>query len=160
MQFYRVTSLLIIVMHFDILRGIGYNCSQFDGYLAYDGSQPLVKCPQATFMLKDNLLECFDNHTKFNTDSQEYWCVSRRDIDEEYIKKLIVTPDYVYNELSDLIFKPFSTRYFSNKTHLKCDSVEEWAGSWYSIYDYRTIPCTTNTTISVNMKYRLSTNTL
>ena len=87
MQFYRVTSLLIIVMHFDILRGIGYNCSQFDGYLAYDGSQPLVKCPQATFMLKDNLLECFDNHTKFNTDSQEYWCVSRRDIDEEYIKK-------------------------------------------------------------------------
>ena len=33
------------------------NCSDFDGH--YGSEYPLVECPPAKFMLKDNLVECF-----------------------------------------------------------------------------------------------------
>ena len=136
-----------------------YNCSQFDGY---NGSliYPLMECPQAKFMLKDNLVECFDNHTRLVINSTSYWCMSRRDIAEEKIKELIVTPAYIKNELDEIIFKSFSTKYHFNGTHFKCDNEEKWADSWFSIHVDSVSPCTTDTTISTNMKYNHSGDNL
>ena len=57
---FKFTGLLIFLMHFHISKESGYNCSQFDGFRG----EPLVECPPAKFMLKDNLVECFDNDTK------------------------------------------------------------------------------------------------
>ena len=53
--------LLILLLISQVTEGSGYNCSDFSGF---DIFYPLVECPPAKFMLKDNLVECFDNHTK------------------------------------------------------------------------------------------------
>ena len=50
--------LLILLLISQVTEGSGYNCSDFDQ------KHPLVECPPAKFMLKDNLVECFDNYTK------------------------------------------------------------------------------------------------
>ena len=54
--------LLILLLISQVTEGSGYNCSDFDGH--YGSEYPLVECPPAKFMLKDNLVECFDNYTK------------------------------------------------------------------------------------------------
>ena len=54
--------LLILLLISQVTEGSGYNCSDFDG--DYGSEYPLVECPPAKFMLKDNLVECFDNYTK------------------------------------------------------------------------------------------------
>ena len=50
--------LLILLLISQVTEGSGYNCSDFDQ------KHPLVECPPAKFMLKDNLVECFDNFTR------------------------------------------------------------------------------------------------
>ena len=89
------TAFFIFVVEIHISKGSVYNCSQFhDSY-----GEPLVQCPPSKFMVKNNLEECFDNYSKTrNEDYSEYWCTSRKDIDEEIIKQVIVTPAYVNNE--------------------------------------------------------------
>ena len=159
MCYFIFTALFIFVLHIQLSKESVYNCSQFhDVY-----HEPLVQCPPSKFMLKNNLVECFDNYSKTrNQDYFEYWCTSRKDMDEEMIKQVIVTPAYVDNELNDVIFKPFSTRYRFNGTHFKCDSEEEWASSWFGIdtHNIPFSPCTTNTTIPANILYQSRTNTL
>ena len=54
---------LILLLKCQVTEGSGYNCSDFKGY--YGIQYPLVECPPAKFMLKDNLVECFDNVTKY-----------------------------------------------------------------------------------------------
>ena len=81
-------------------------------------------------------------------------------INEERIKNLMVTPAYIDNELDDIIFKAFSTRYHFNGTHFKCDSEEKWADSWFKIDVDSVSPCMTDTKISINMKYNHSTDSL
>ena len=53
--------LLILLLKSQVPEGSGYNCSDFSGF--YGGQYPLVECPPAKFMIKDNLVECFDNYT-------------------------------------------------------------------------------------------------
>ena len=36
-------------------------CSRFEGH---DSGYPLVECPQAKFMVKDDLFECYDKYFK------------------------------------------------------------------------------------------------
>ena len=52
----------ILLLISQVTEGSGYNCSDFKGH--HGSSHPLVECPSAKFMLKDNLVECFDNYTK------------------------------------------------------------------------------------------------
>ena len=54
--------LLILLLKSQVPEGSGYNCSDFKGY--HGIQYPLVECPPAKFMLKDNLVECFDNFTR------------------------------------------------------------------------------------------------
>ena len=158
MHYSILTAFIVCLVHSHFSRVSGYNCTKFGGLNHY---HPLVECPPANFMLKDNLVECFDNFTSFhNGPNLEYMCMSRRDMDEEIIKNTTVTTAYIHNELNDLIFEPFSTKYQFNGTHFKCDSEEKWAGSWFNIDADSTSPCTTNTTISVNVKYHSDDNNL
>ena len=62
MLYHGNVVLLILLLKSQLTKENGYNCSDFKGN---GGSQfPLVECPPAKFMLKDNLVECFDNYTK------------------------------------------------------------------------------------------------
>ena len=61
---YRVNVIvsIIFLLKSQVTVGIGYNCSDFtDDY----GIHPLLECPPAKFMVENNLLECFDNYTKY-----------------------------------------------------------------------------------------------
>ena len=164
MRYFEFTVLFTFLMDFQVSTESRYDCSQFNGYngslIDYPLIHPLVECPQAKFMLKDNLVECFDNHTKLVINSTSYWCMSRQDIDEHKIKDLMVTPAYINNELDDIIFKSFSTRYHFNGTHFKCHSEEKWAGLWFKIDVDSVSPCMTDTKISINMKYNHSADNL
>ena len=53
--------LLILLLISQVAEGSGYNCSDFSGFHV---EHPLVECPPAKFMLKDNLVECFDNYAR------------------------------------------------------------------------------------------------
>ena len=70
----------------------------------------------------------------------------------------------VNHELMKLIVQPFQTKFqFQNvfgKSYIKCDSNEKWASPWYSIDNVTTIPCMTNTSLEVNVKYHATDNTL
>ena len=62
--------LLILLLISQVTEGSGYNCSDFSGY--YGSEYPLVECPPAKFMLKDNLVECFDNYTRNEQSNSKY----------------------------------------------------------------------------------------
>ena len=69
-----MTVLIILLLMFQVAEGSGYNCSDFDGHFGI--TFPLVECPPAKFMLKDNLKECFDNYTKeINGFGKHYFCI-------------------------------------------------------------------------------------
>ena len=60
MQYQGVILLLILLLKFHITEESEYNCSEFhDGF-----GEPLEECPPAKFMLKDQLVECFDSSYK------------------------------------------------------------------------------------------------
>ena len=90
-----------------------------------------------------------------------YWCWSRKDVEENRIKKLTLSTSITrIDELIDLIKQPFKTRYLFNGTHIKCDSKEKWAGLWFNIDADSITPCVTNTSLEVNVKYRSSNKNL
>ena len=60
---YHGNVVLYILLLNQVTEGSGYNCSDFNMYGS--GHVPLAECPPARFMLKDNLVECFDNYTKY-----------------------------------------------------------------------------------------------
>ena len=62
MLYHGNVVLLILLLKSQLTKENGYNCSDFEGH--HGSSHPLVECPPAKFMLKDNLVECFDNYTK------------------------------------------------------------------------------------------------
>ena len=62
-----IIFLLVLLVTTKLTEEIGYNCSDFDGR---HGDHTLVECPPAKFMLKDNLVECFDNFTKWYQDGR------------------------------------------------------------------------------------------
>ena len=62
MQCKVVSFLLILLLKSQLTEESGYNCSKFHG--AYGG--PLEECPLAKFMLKEHLVECFDNSSKWH----------------------------------------------------------------------------------------------
>ena len=70
----------------------------------------------------------------------------------------------VNRELIDLIVQPFITKFELindfGKSYIKCDSNEEWASPLYSIDTVTTIPCMTNTSLEVNVKYHATGNPL
>ena len=53
---YHGNVVLFILFMNQVTEGSGYNCSDFDDVYG----KPLKECPPAKFMLKDNLVECFD----------------------------------------------------------------------------------------------------
>ena len=59
---YHGNVVLFILLLNKVTEGSGYNCSDFKG--AFGSEHPLVECPPAKFMLKDNLVECFDNASR------------------------------------------------------------------------------------------------
>ena len=151
----------------------------------------LVECSPAKFMVEDNLIECFDNFTKNGlrdgkgtaTTTKEqllkinkiiyflhkvsfhfldtYWCWSRKDVEENRIKKLTLSTSITrIDELIDLIKQPFKTIYLFNGTHIRCDSKENWAGLWFNIDVDSITPCVANTSLEVNVKYRSSNKNL
>ena len=61
MLYHGNVVLLILLLKSQLTEESGYNCSDFKGN---NHRHPLVECPPAKFMLKDNLVECFDNYTK------------------------------------------------------------------------------------------------
>ena len=90
-----------------------------------------------------------------------YWCWSRKDVEENRIKKLTLSTSITrIDELIDLIKQPFKTRYLYNGTHIRCDSKEKWAGLWFNIDADSITPCVTNTSLEVNVKYRSSNKNL
>ena len=64
MSSYHGNVVLFILLLNHVTKGSGYNCSDFEG--VYGSKYPLEECPPAKFMLKDNLVECFDKCTKNN----------------------------------------------------------------------------------------------
>ena len=69
-----IVVLLILLLISQVTEESGYNCSDFDGH--YGSEYPLVECPPAKFMLKDNLVECFDNFTRHtNEKTGKYWFI-------------------------------------------------------------------------------------
>ena len=60
MQCQGVILLLLLLLKSRLTEERGYNCSDFHD-LAGD---PLEECPLAKFMLKDQLVECFDIASK------------------------------------------------------------------------------------------------
>ena len=62
MLYHGIVVLFILLLKSQLTKENGYNCSDFEGH--HGSSHPLVECPPAKFMLKDNLVECFDNYTK------------------------------------------------------------------------------------------------
>ena len=61
--------LIILLLKSQVPEGSGYNCSDFD---SLNQIYSLVECPPAKFMLKDNLVECFDNYTKNKQSTSKY----------------------------------------------------------------------------------------
>ena len=62
--------LLILLLISQVAEGSGYNCSDFSGW--YGDQYPLEECPPAKFMIKDNLVECFDNFRKNQLSNSKY----------------------------------------------------------------------------------------
>ena len=58
---YQRNVVLFILLLKQVTEGSGYNCSDFKSILS---NFTLVECPPAKFMLKDNLVECFDNYAR------------------------------------------------------------------------------------------------
>ena len=63
MLYHGNVVLLILLLKSQLTKESGYNCSDFKGVYPFP-KYPLVECPPAKFMLKDNLVECFDNFTR------------------------------------------------------------------------------------------------
>ena len=59
-------QIFIFALHFSLAsnfaEGLPDRCSEFEGFFGPD--YPLVECPQAKFMVKDDLFECYDKHYK------------------------------------------------------------------------------------------------
>ena len=114
-------------------------------------------CSQSIHLYFLISLEFIINYKIFFLDgySNQYWCWSRRDVSEETIKDAILSTAVVDDyEMTELSKNPFSVRYLSNGTHYKCDHSEEWANAWYTVTDYNTSPCITNTSLAVNVKFK------
>ena len=62
MQYQGVIFSFLLLLKSHLTQESGYNCSDFDN----GADKPLVECPPAKFMLEDNLVECFDNATRFS----------------------------------------------------------------------------------------------
>ena len=71
MLYHGIIVLLILVLISQETKESGYNCTDFDGY--QHSGYPLVECPPAKFMIKDNLVECFDNFTRYTRILGKYW---------------------------------------------------------------------------------------
>jgi hypothetical protein len=52
-------QIFLFVLTFSFAYNFADRCSKFEGF---HGS--LVECPQANFMVKDDLFECYDKHYK------------------------------------------------------------------------------------------------
>ena len=61
---YGKVAFIILFLKYQVPEGSGYNCSDIDGH--YE-DHPLVECQPAKFMKKGNLVECFDNYTKYHS---------------------------------------------------------------------------------------------
>ena len=93
--------------------------------------------------------------------SENYWCWSRQDVDEEQIKGQILSTALVYdNEIKELLTQPFSVRYISNKTHYNCDYDSIWTDTWYPMDVDDFSPCMANTSLPVNVKFRATNSNL
>ena len=71
---YHGNVVLFILLLNHVTEESGYNCSDFKS--AYGSKCHLEECPPAKFMLKDNLVECYDNCTKSNNDDIGKECLS------------------------------------------------------------------------------------
>ena len=65
------------------------------------------------------------------------------DYEETYLKTLNISRAYTENK-----FNSFSTSFLFNDSHVKCNSDEEWAETWFDItnqFQYGPlVPCVTN----------------
>ena len=64
MQYMEIIAFITLLLKFQLTESASYNCSDFDGH-AGPGQYPMVACPPAKFMLENNLLECYDNYSKY-----------------------------------------------------------------------------------------------
>ena len=75
-----------------------------------------------------------------------FWCWSRKDYDENYLKTLNISIGY---REETIIIDPFSTTFLYNGSHVKCSSEEYWAQTWVDISDQllyvSPIPCVAST---------------
>ena len=75
----------------------------------------------------------------------QYYCWSRKDIDENDLKNVTIATANVYDhELAAMINKPFSTQFKFNGSHFKCDSEESWANRSFYASTWFFMPCATN----------------
>ena len=68
MQYQGVLLLLILLLSSHLTEESGYSCSDFHN----QAGKPLEECPPAKFMLKDNLVECYDYTTKWSETRSTY----------------------------------------------------------------------------------------
>ena len=87
-----------------------------------------------------------NNHVVFYRLSSlraSYWCWSRKDYDEDYLKHISISIAY-----RDETINSFSTSLKYNGSHVKCDSEEKWAQKWFQINNQGIyappVPCVTN----------------
>ena len=78
-----------------------YNCSAFPNLPNLDDDPQWTNCPRNEYMIKHNLIQCYskkwlDDYGNFcNGMPCVYDCWSRKDIDEEYLKKgVTITTEY------------------------------------------------------------------
>ena len=60
----EIIVFITLLLKFQLTEAASYNCSDFDGH-AGPYKYPMVACPPAKFMLENDLLECYDNYSKY-----------------------------------------------------------------------------------------------
>ena len=77
-----------------------------------------------------------------NSESNSYWCLSRKDYNETYLESLKISESFKSETIDS-----FSTRFQYNGSHVKCDSAEGWSQLWYDTHGSgfdQTLPCVTS----------------
>ena len=106
----------------------------YSGLLVYQGLHSCGSCHSWLFIKAYSFIRQVTN---------SFWCWSRMDYNETYLKTLNISRAYTENK-----FNSFSTIFLFNGSHVNCNSGEEWAETWFDItnqFQYGPlVPCVTN----------------
>ena len=142
---YRLLFPIFLFVRSEFAEKVYNQCSEF---LNADGN-PLVKCQSEKSY--DDYIECYNLKSKQYLKDKDselmYWCWSQQDNNEDNLKNLtIFAGSYDKSEFNDIINGPFTSKLYTNGSHIICQDNEKWGiriNPYFGTYVY----CPTSTGI-------------